>query len=653
MEEPTEDARVTYFGVSSERGLWETDPGAFQLRKSQITSITTLREHQARARKRPDVQPPRAVGNSAHDMAEPPSSPLLREQHTSSAHEEDQHYLPASSSPFIPATSLPPSSPPSSPLSMIFSELPDGRRSSSPFSESLDMDLDVDLHDFPDDDHMKGSPEQYPGEGLNDVPHDLQLPISPPTESPALSALDVFSDDLIITTIPLPAHDAPISPTGPISPAPATPEPPVATEEEVLPKRKAEELLDLQIQRKKLKTEIDNSPAPKAPKEKMSPFGTSSGTKRRTTGVHVLVKKVGADKLLATGRKTGVQVVTTTRRKPISKSSGPSNTSAKHSPPAASCSRAQPLPPRPTSPTQNRASGSKPAVIKRPHAPSNPVIKRPTTTPAVPSTSTKPFLVDVPPKASSSEPSLPEASSSRLVVPSKPSTSELSLVDVDPSASSPESSCTDVHLQVGSSRSASMDALEASSSRSVSVSDERETSKQPSKRFTKPKRAPAKRPKAPLTDDDSDSEVDTPPPPPPLPTTVDPELVGMLIETLATSRASSLPLSTAYKSLMSTRPGLKARHSGQEWMGTLSDVLEAGNGGVFGKVESSGKDASDRTLEARWFYNPEADADQERATLLRSMMPRPGKRAVTKRYKQYYYQPVATLTRWPGEEEAW
>lgn len=518
---------------------------------------------------------------------------------------------------------------------------------------------------------MKGSPDQYPGEVMNDVPHDLQLLISPLNESPALSALDMLSDDLIITTttspLPLSAHDASFSQSGPISPAP-TSESPAPLEEEVLPKRKAEEDLGSEAQRKKAKTEINNSLAPKAPKEKfkISPSGASSDAKRRTTGVQVLVKKVSADKLPAHGKKTGVQVVTTIRRKPISKSSderrGSSSASAKQPPPAASCSRTQPLPPRPSSPSQSRASGLKPIAsgsqstpFKRPQAPTKAVIKRPASAPAVPSTSAESLVLDVCPKASSSEPSLPEASSLRSVsadAPVKASTSERSLVDVRPSVGNPDSSSMDVQPSASSARSTSVDVAPHASS-SVSIDD---TDEQPHKRPTKPKRAPTKRRPTPVFDSDSDSEPEidkTPPPPPPLPTSVDPELVGMLIETFATSRASSLTLSTAYKSLMSTRPGIKARHSEAEWMGILGDVLEKGDGGVFGKVESSRKDASDRTLEARWFYNPEADADQERATLLRSMMPRPGKRAVTKRYKQYYYQPVATLRTWPGEEDLW
>ncbi|KAF9462359.1 hypothetical protein BDZ94DRAFT_738869 [Collybia nuda] len=136
---------------------------------------------------------------------------------------------------------------------------------------------------------------------------------------------------------------------------------------------------------------------------------------------------------------------------------------------------------------------------------------------------------------------------------------------------------------------------------------------------------------------------------------LDAEICGLLIESMATSRASCLPASFLYKSVMQCRPSLKAQRSEKEWMEVFERVLrdgEASHGsGVFGKVESSGKDDSDRPLEAQWFYVPEADDDQERATLIRSMMPRPGKRSETKKYKQYYYRPLEKISRWDPEDE--
>ena len=85
-----------------------------------------------------------------------------------------------------------------------------------------------------------------------------------------------------------------------------------------------------------------------------------------------------------------------------------------------------------------------------------------------------------------------------------------------------------------------------------------------------------------------------------LPKTQDPatvalnaEICGMLIETMALSRASSLPLSSLYKMVMQSQPSLRSQRSESEWLIVFARVLqegEAGHGsGVFGKVESSGK----------------------------------------------------------------
>ncbi|KAJ7103500.1 hypothetical protein B0H15DRAFT_942933 [Mycena belliarum] len=138
---------------------------------------------------------------------------------------------------------------------------------------------------------------------------------------------------------------------------------------------------------------------------------------------------------------------------------------------------------------------------------------------------------------------------------------------------------------------------------------------------------------------------------------IDPELCGMLIECLATSRASSLPMSTLYRTVMQSYPSLKSRGTERECLEIMERVLEggtvAGGGtGVFGKVQqSNGKDDSDPPLEAQWFYVPERDQDQDRAQLIRSMMPRPAKRSETKKYKQYYYRPLEKISRWDPEDE--
>jgi hypothetical protein len=65
----------------------------------------------------------------------------------------------------------------------------------------------------------------------------------------------------------------------------------------------------------------------------------------------------------------------------------------------------------------------------------------------------------------------------------------------------------------------------------------------------------------------------------------------MLIESMATSRASSLPVSSLYKAVMQSRPTLKAQRGEKEWLAVFELVLKEGqrSGGLFGKVESSGK----------------------------------------------------------------
>lgn len=129
---------------------------------------------------------------------------------------------------------------------------------------------------------------------------------------------------------------------------------------------------------------------------------------------------------------------------------------------------------------------------------------------------------------------------------------------------------------------------------------------------------------------------------------------GLVIETMATSRASSLPASSIFKLVMGSQPSLKSQRSEQDWLRIFERVLRDGaadrGSGVFGKVESSGKDASGRPLEAQWFYVPERDEDQERAALIRSMMPRPGKRTETMKYKQYYWRPLEKISKWDPED---
>jgi len=61
------------------------------------------------------------------------------------------------------------------------------------------------------------------------------------------------------------------------------------------------------------------------------------------------------------------------------------------------------------------------------------------------------------------------------------------------------------------------------------------------------------------------------------------------------------------------------------------------------------QDAADRPLEDQWFYIPEHDEEDGRAELLKGLMPK--KRNVTKRSKQYYFEPVQKVSRWDPEDD--
>ncbi|KAK0213300.1 hypothetical protein DFS33DRAFT_1288003 [Desarmillaria ectypa] len=154
-------------------------------------------------------------------------------------------------------------------------------------------------------------------------------------------------------------------------------------------------------------------------------------------------------------------------------------------------------------------------------------------------------------------------------------------------------------------------------------------------------------------EEDEEPAKRQPPPPPPLNFSVeDAELCGMIIESMATSRASSHRASSIYKAVIQNRPALKSQREDPEWIAAIRRILEEAHcvNGMFGKVESSGMDDSNRPLEAQWFYVLERDEDQERASLMRAMMPRPAKRSETKKYKQYYYRPLGKISRWDSED---
>ena len=106
-----------------------------------------------------------------------------------------------------------------------------------------------------------------------------------------------------------------------------------------------------------------------------------------------------------------------------------------------------------------------------------------------------------------------------------------------------------------------------------------------------------------------------------------PALLGVLIEALALSRASSLPLST----LTRTNPVL-ADYPHAVLTSTLTWAVRSR---ILGCVRSSGE-----AVPPSYFYDPAADPDRERGDLLRCLMPRAGKRRETMKYKQYYWAPV-------------
>lgn len=130
-------------------------------------------------------------------------------------------------------------------------------------------------------------------------------------------------------------------------------------------------------------------------------------------------------------------------------------------------------------------------------------------------------------------------------------------------------------------------------------------------------------------------------------------LTGMLIEAFATSRATSMDSAVLYRVLTQAHPFLATERSKQELLMDIAAMLEAGRVrcGMFEKVDSSGERSRHKVLESRWFYIPERDEDEERASLISAIMPRQ-KRNETKKYKQYYYRPLDKITRWDPEDAA-
>ncbi|KAH9055425.1 hypothetical protein EDB87DRAFT_1579827 [Lactarius vividus] len=110
-----------------------------------------------------------------------------------------------------------------------------------------------------------------------------------------------------------------------------------------------------------------------------------------------------------------------------------------------------------------------------------------------------------------------------------------------------------------------------------------------------------------------------------------PALLGLLLETLALSRASSLTQSA----LVRTNPDLAPTSSSTSSAMLAMTLRWAVHARVLGCVRSSGE-----ALPPSYFYDPTMDPDRERGELLRCLMPRAGKRRETMKYKQYYWAPV-------------
>lgn len=126
------------------------------------------------------------------------------------------------------------------------------------------------------------------------------------------------------------------------------------------------------------------------------------------------------------------------------------------------------------------------------------------------------------------------------------------------------------------------------------------------------------------------------------------ELTGMLVEALATSRASSMDPFALHSALIQTHPHLRTKYNKKQWLKLIPEVLEAGRVrcGMFEKVHSSGTNGA---KQARWFYLSEMDEDRERAGLLEELMPKQ-KRSETKKFKKYYYKPLNKISRWDSED---
>jgi len=101
------------------------------------------------------------------------------------------------------------------------------------------------------------------------------------------------------------------------------------------------------------------------------------------------------------------------------------------------------------------------------------------------------------------------------------------------------------------------------------------------------------------------------------------------------------------RAVLKSQPHLMQEKTEKSWLVLVRHILDRVQ--MFGRIERNGTDAADRPLEDQWFYIPEKDKEDGRAELLKGLMPK--KRSVTKRSKQYYFEPVHKVSRWDPEDE--
>jgi hypothetical protein len=127
------------------------------------------------------------------------------------------------------------------------------------------------------------------------------------------------------------------------------------------------------------------------------------------------------------------------------------------------------------------------------------------------------------------------------------------------------------------------------------------------------------------------------------------ELLGLVIQTLALARASSLTLAELTSALVRTNDAFGDLSPAAQSPLSIdcAALLAVGRRvGVFGLV--SPPKGGGRHVKDRFFYVPDADDDRERAGLMSAAMP--ARRAEARRPKRYYWKPLGKISRWDAED---